>query len=95
MTLNYINLLHTNTSDIIALQHDLDNLNLWSSGWLLKFNISKTMVMHIGNNNSEHSAYFMNDQLIINTVCEKDLGVLIDSKLKFHDHTSAIVSKAS
>jgi len=51
----------TNTSDIIALQHDLDNLNLWSSDWLLKFNISKTMVMHISNINSEHSAYFMNN----------------------------------
>ena len=34
--------------------------------------------------------YGMNDHVLENITEEKDLGVIVDDKLKFHTHTSAI-----
>ena len=35
----------------LLLQQDLLALKEWSKKWLLKFNITKTVVMHLGNTN--------------------------------------------
>ena len=37
----------------------------------------------------------MNDHVLENVTEEKDLGVIIDDKLKFHTHTSAAIKKAN
>ena len=47
--------------------------------------------MHIGKEKNKHS-YHMNDYALQN-VKEKDLGILIDDKLKFHMHTSSVIKK--
>lgn len=84
--------------DVISLQNDLDKLCDWSRTWQLEFNSSKCKVMHLGNQ-QEHAKYFMQDgqdRKEITEVCEeKDLGVLIDNKLKFSQHIHASVKKAN
>ena len=37
----------------------------------------------------------MNDHILENVKEEKDLGVIIDNRLKFHTHTSAAIKKAN
>ena len=37
----------------------------------------------------------MNDYALQNVKEEKDLGILIDDKLKFHMHTSSVIKKAN
>ena len=37
----------------------------------------------------------MNDHILENVNEEKDLGVIIDNRLKFHTHTSAAIKKAN
>jgi hypothetical protein len=51
-------------------------------------------VMHLGFNNPRHRYVINNHTLDIST-CEKDLGVHIDHKLKFHEHTAVATKKAN
>ena len=77
-----------------ALQTDIDALVTWSKKWLLPFNENKCRVMHIGGSNSEHS-YLLNGTALGKVREEKDLGIIIDDQLKFHQQTAAAISKAS
>ena len=50
--------------------------------------------MHLGRNNPKYTYCIGGDQL--HSVKEhKDLGVLMDSDLKFHSHTSIVANKAN
>ena len=75
-------------------QFDLTNLETWSKTWQLPFNALKCKVMHFGNRNPKH-LYYLNDHILEDTQSEKDLGVIIDVKLKYHIHTAAATKKAN
>ena len=75
-------------------QFDLTNLETWSKTWQLPFNALKCKVMHFGNRNPKH-LYCLNDHILEDTQSEKDLGVIIDVKLKYHIHTAAATKKAN
>ena len=76
------------------LQKDLDSLSNWSEKWQLPFNVLKCKVLHIGNNNPCRR-YMMKGKRLEDVDEEKDLGVLVDSELKFHKQTAAAVKKAN
>ena len=54
-----------------------------SSLWQLPFNVSKCKLLHLGQFNPRHS-YTIEGVDIEKAKEEKDLGVIIDSELKFH-----------
>ena len=76
------------------IQADLDLLAKWSEEWQLGFNEGKCKVLHLGNNNPKLD-YKMNGVSLATDTSEKDLGVTIDGKLKFHSHIVRAVNKAS
>ena len=76
------------------LQVDLCTLEVWSKKWQLPFNAEKCKVMHFGKNNPEHYDV-LNNHVLEKSEQEKDLGVIIEKKLKFHAHTAAAVKKAN
>ena len=76
------------------LQDDIVNLQEWSEKWQLKFNEDKCKVMHIGPHNPD-LIYTMNNANLKACKFEKDLGVIIDEDLKFHNHVSEAVKKAN
>ena len=59
----------------------------------MSFNISKNTVLHIGLHNKKY-AYFLNRQRISSSDTVKDLGIIVDSKLKFHDQSASAAKKA-
>ena len=81
------------------LQNDLNHLISWSEKWQLKFNTSKCKVLRFGQ--SDTKPYTMinidigqkQELKFINE--EKDLGVIVDSKLKFWSHIVNRVKKAN
>ena len=85
----------SNSTDIQLLQKDVDSLYHWSSNWLLNFSISKCKAMHVGNCHFDDYSYLMNNQPLPTVCQEKDLGVLVDNELKFHQHTASVVAKAN
>jgi len=76
------------------LQSDIDSLSNWSKKWQLPFNVTKCKALHIGSCNPCRR-YKMNGKQLTHINEEKDLGVIVDSDLKFHKQTAASVKKAN
>lgn len=75
-------------------QKDLSKLELWSLERLLPFNVAKCGVLHLGATNP-HREYVMHDQTLAQLQIERDLGVQVDSDLKFRRQAALAVSKAN
>ena len=82
------------TADKMQLQSDLDRLVTWSDKWLMKFNVDKCKVLHIGNSN-DHTNYTMNGSDLSKVTHEKDLGITISTDLKPSKHCSDVVKTAN
>ena len=77
----------------LVLQNDINILLDWSKRWLLSFNILKCKVLHTGNVPYTGNYTIAGIQLeLLDNI--RDLGIQIDSKLKFHIHTDMVVKKA-
>ena len=74
-------------------QHDLDVLCHWENNWLLRFNLEKCKLLHVGKNNPRYQYKFLGSTLCTCTT-EKDLGVTFNEKFDFSDHIYASISKA-
>ena len=81
-------------SDAANLQADLRALSVWSSKWLMSFNLSKCKVLHFRHANQEFQ-YMLGDSAFANAAVEKDLGIYIDKDLKFRKQASSAVAKAT
>ena len=84
--------------DIESLQQDLEKLYVWSQYSLLKFHRDKCVLMRIGANQKKLATnpyYNMDATRLKIAEHEKDLGLIVDSKLKFEDHITRIVKKAN
>ena len=93
-----------------ALQEDLNKLISWSERMQMSFNLDKCHTLHLGKNNPKNEYEIYHTENMINKISstaytlsfwplkpvpvEKDLGVYIDTELKFTDHISIKVSKA-
>ena len=73
-----------NPRDLADIQLDLNKLYLWENKWLLKFNVSKCFVLHIGKSNPRN-AYDFSKSVLKSIDKEKDLGVFFNKRLDFSD----------
>ena len=82
-----------------SLQKDLDRLVQWTNDWLLNFNTGKCSVLHVGRYNKKENYTMKTDdttrQTLKKTEAERDLGVMVDSELKFCEHVEMTVRKAN
>ena len=78
----------------INIQNDIDNLHSWSETWQLPFNEKKCKSLHIGRYNPEQNCN-MNGHILEGVTMQKDLGIIVDKELKFHEQTAAAVKKAN
>ena len=79
-------------ADHAQLQTDLDNLAKWCDAWQLNFNANKCKVIHFGWTTHSYGGYYL---LLDSVDCYKDLGILFDTGLKFHQHSSEAAMKAN
>jgi hypothetical protein len=82
------------------LQSDLNSVYTVSSSWNLKLNPSKCVVMRFCRGSwwqegVEQSQYYLGDSLLPFVNSHRDLGVLVDTKLRFHLHVKQVVGKAA
>ena len=80
-------------NDQVTFQSDLDKLVKWSQTWQMNFNISKCKVMHVGRVKRE-ALYTMGGQEMQKTTIERDLGVMVNSKLSASDQVMECRKKA-
>ena len=78
-------------ANYLQLQQDLVYLFLWSCEWQLNFNVDKC----IWAATSHCRQYRLGRDTIATSDVERDLGIIIDNKLTFHEHCSSVVAKAN
>ena len=83
-------------SDIDALQCDLVKIYQWTQKWQLHLNLSKCKAICISNKRSPPSAQYLINNVPLQWVDTfKYLGITINQKLKWDDHSTNAVLKAS
>ena len=81
-------------ADLENFQDNLDRLSKWAESWQLDISIKKCCTMDISlNNNNKLNHYNTVDNVETDPVMQiRDLGVIVDSKLKFSAHIAKIVT---
>ena len=83
--------------DSLELQKDVEELESWSDKWLLRFNIAKCHVLTVGKTEDivHTHDYELYGKPLEHVFEETDLGVTIDSELRFEEHISKKINKAN
>jgi len=77
-----------------SLQDSLSYIFSWAKRNHLSLNPSKCVVLHFGHNNPCHN-YYLGGNLLSSPSSHRDLGVIIDNKLKFDLHAASVVNSAT
>ena len=82
--------------DTLLMQEDINKVYDWTNTWLMRLNIEKCKIMHIGKKNNSHnytlSNYNNNERI---SLVKTDIGILISKDLKFEAQVNKAASKAN
>ena len=88
---------HSDTSSPSnPIQRDIDKLSSTAASWGLYMNVKKCAVLRFSRSFASIPAplYMLNDIPIPSVTSSSDLGVLVDTDLKFHSHIRTVTHKA-
>ena len=84
-----------NILDQDVLQQGLNSLSHWAEIWQLQVSVPKCSVLHLGSRNGcRPMSYDLNGVVLPDVKSVVDLGVTVDSNLRYKLHINNIVTKA-
>jgi len=78
-----------------AIQKDLDGLERWGHGNLMKFNKAKCKVLHLGQANPKHRYRLGREGLLKSSPEDKDLRMSVDERLNMSWQCALAVQNAN
>lgn len=85
----------TSVVDCCALQNDIDSLQQWCYDNGMAINITKTKMISFTRRRSAVNYEYKIDNIMLERVCSiRDLGVIVDHKLRFNEHIAVTTTKA-
>lgn len=101
----YLNIRHNSTSemlrDVSSCQKDINSIVSTAESWGLTLNPAKCAVLRFQRGNIDwaslgpYSEYYLHNSKLNFVNSHTDLGVIIDTSLKFHNHIRSIANKAN
>lgn len=79
--------------DYAKLQQDINSIAKWAETWGFSLNVEKCSMMHFGSRNI-FPTFFVSNQSLRNSLCERDLGIIVSSNLKWSNHVLYAQRKA-
>ena len=78
------------------LQLDLDMFSTRAESWNLTLDANKCVVMRFGSStpSDQGTGYSINGQHMSFVNSHKDLGVIVDTKMRFHEHVRGVVNRS-
>jgi hypothetical protein len=81
--------------DVNLLQEDLNRFAAWCDSNYLRLNTNKCYFMHFSRKKAPHSSsYTLCNHMLREVDTIRDLGVIIDNKLRFHMHIDNVVTRS-